>query len=444
MATDLAAEQLTTLLRSAWVIERGRSASYSVWARSDPAYAASITRCDRRAELIGAAISDLGHPLDESLVELHTRWLLGVIGEQPGAIALSNFFISRLGDWVDAHAGPFLGEGAEEMQSLQAEDKEGLSFPDGFPQPPGYSPFDIPDVQAPGEVLFRFAILGDAHIGSPHSEELLAAAIADINASGAALTVQLGDLSDHGASEEIARARALLDELEMPWEAMTGNHDMFDVSEQRLAGREYFEATFGRPADGTMIEHEGFNFVLLDSAEEARSPFPPYDIVAGSFANIPGGAVVRGSLTSPQHDLLADIAGPGGGPAFVFLHHPTQPFAGLPPILFGLSENDSGRLHAVCDSGNVWGIFAGHTHRNIRTTEYSGVPVQEVGVPRDFPHGYALVDVAANGYAYRFVQLSDEDLLRRHYARSSEIQRRYAGGSGAGRAFSWTGPAPTA
>jgi hypothetical protein len=382
-------------------------------------------------------MADLSRPPDEAFVEPHTAWLLGVIGEEPEVVALSNFFISRLGDWVDAHAGPFLGDAAEEMRRLQEDDKQGLHFPEEFPQPPEFAPISIPRVEAPGVVRFRFAILGDLHLGSDNATELASEAIADINGSGVSLTLQLGDLSDHGEWTEIAQAKELLDGLGMPWATTPGNHDMFSVSEQRLAGREYFEAIYGRPADGMILEHEGFSFVVLDSAEQARSPFPPYDIVANSFIDAPGGAVVRGSLTEPQHELLAQAAGPDGGPAFVFLHHPTQPFTGFPPILFGLSENDSGRLHAVCDSGNVWGIFAGHTHRNVRTTEYSGVPVQEVGIPRDFPHGYAIVDVTDSGYTYRFVQIADEDLLRAHYPRASEIQRRYATGSGPALAYTW-------
>ena len=134
--------------------------------------------------------------------------------------------------------------------------------------------------------------------------------------------------------------------------------------------------------------------------------------MSGSFLEGPGGAIVRGSLSVAQHEILADLAAPGTAPAFVFLHHPPQPFTGFPPILFGLRDADSGRLHAVADSGNIWGVFAGHTHRNARTTTFDGVPVHEVGIPRDYPHGFALLEIADDGYAYRFVQLSDEDLVR--------------------------------
>ncbi|MFP5297617.1 MAG: metallophosphoesterase family protein, partial [Actinomycetota bacterium] len=153
-----------------------------------------------------------------------------------------------------------------------------------------------------------------------------------------------------------------------------------------------------------------------------------------------GGAVVHGSLTVPQHDILADVAAPGTAPAFVFLHHPPQPFAGFPPILFGLREADSGRLHATADSGNVWGIFAGHTHRNARTRDLDGIPAHEVAIPRDFPHGYATVDVCSDGYRYRFHQISDDELLSKAYERSGVMLRRYGAGPTEARAFMWRKP----
>jgi hypothetical protein len=86
----------------------------------------------------------------------------------------------------------------------------------------------------------------------------------------------------------------------------------------------------------------------------------------------------------------------------------------------------------------VGGVCAGHTHRNARSREFDGVPAQEVAIPRDFPFGYALVDVADAGYAYRFVQISDEDLLREVYSTAGEMFRRYGQGTEAERGFVWT------
>jgi hypothetical protein len=110
---------------------------------------------------------------------------------------------------------------------------------------------------------------------------------------------------------------------------------------------------------------------------------------------------------------------------------------GFPPVIFGLRDADSGRLHATCDSGNVWGVFAGHTHRNHRGAGFDAVPTQEVAAPVNYPCGYALIDATAAGYSYRWCQLSDPEVLRPALQLAGPIHRRYALGDPLERAFSW-------
>jgi 3',5'-cyclic AMP phosphodiesterase CpdA len=263
-------------------------------------------------------------------------------------------------------------------------------------------------------------------------------AIADLNRSGAELVIQLGDITDHGNKWEFELALESLKTLEMPFATMMGNHDVLSKEEGRLSGREYYPASFEREPDGVILEHKGFRFAVLDSVMHAASPYSDFNLATGTFIEGPGGAIVRGALTDPQHEILAEVASAGAPPAFVFLHHPPQPFTAFPPVLFGLRDEDSGRLHATVDSGNVWGVFAGHTHRNARTRNYGEVPAHEVAIPRDYPFGYALVDVSETGYAYRFVQISDDELLRDAYQSSGQIHRRYGLGSPEERAFVWT------
>ncbi|MEA2499076.1 MAG: 3,5-cyclic-AMP phosphodiesterase [Actinomycetota bacterium] len=420
------------------MIERARASVYRMWARHESRYELSAGRADARAGLIEETLEERSYRTDPDIVQVHTRWITSLIGERPDEVPLGPMFLVRLGDWVDGHGSSFFETRAARIAQLAEEERATLEFPDEMPPPPGFEPLETPAVPPPGDVKFRFGILSDMHIGSPNGERMVRAAIEDLNRSGAELVIQLGDITDHGAKEEFATAVDVLSKLEMPFATMMGNHDVYSIPEQRLSGREYFQESFGRPPDGVMVEHGGIKFAVLDSVEHASSPFPPYNLVTGSFVEGPGGAIVCGALSSPQHELLADIAGPGGGPAFVFLHHPPQPFTGFPPILFGLREEDSGRLHAVADSSNVWGVFAGHTHRNTLTRRYGTVPVMEVGIPRDYPFGYALVDVTDRGYAYRFLQLSDQELLRDAYEHATVIHRRYGKGSDAERAFAWT------
>ena len=437
--TDLAEDLIRDLLRSSWIIERARADVYRRWSQADQAFADSEQRSRARADIVGGALKELGRQGDDALVEPHARWIVSLVGNDPKAVGLGPLFLARVGDWVDAHTSPFLqADDARELGAIGEAERATLTFPDSMPPVPGYEPLEIPHVEPPGEVIFRMAILADMHIGSNAGEDRARAAIADINASGAELVIQLGDITDHGEREEFELAERVLSTFEIPVTTMMGNHDVYSINEQRLSGREYYGTTFGREPDGVLLEHKGIRLAVLDSIEHGASPFGPFDLVSGKFLDGAAGAVVRGSLTPPQHDLLAEIADPGSPPAFVFMHHPPQPFTSFPPILFGLRDEDSGRLHATIDSGNVWGVFAGHTHRNARSRTFGTVPAQEVGIARDFPFGYALIDVTENGYAYRFRQLSDEGLLREAYTAAGEIQRRYGAGPEVARAFAWS------
>jgi predicted phosphodiesterase len=433
---DLGNEVIVDLLRSAWLVDSARGEVYGLWKGDDSGYEAFEKRARRRAGLIEAALEEAGGRPDPDLVQPHAAWMTGMIGKHPDAVPLSDLFLIRLGDWVLAHATMFFGAGNDEYQKLAEKDKEGLEFPSSLPSPPPHKRLQVPQAEPPGKVLFRIGILGDMHIGSARATEMNEAAVAELNASGSELVVQMGDLTDAGGREEFEQASEILKKLEMPYATMMGNHDVVSRSEQRLSGREYYPTSFGREPDGLVMEHEGFRIAILDSAEHGASPFAPFDLVTGAFTEGPGGAVVRGSLSVPQHEILADLAAPDAAPAFVFLHHPPQPFTSFPPIIFGLRDEDSGRLNAVCDSGNIWGVFAGHTHRNKRARMYGNVPVQEVGIPRDYPFGYALIDVAAEGYAYRFVQLDDE-LIRSAAEQTGTLFRAYAEGSGEDLAFTW-------
>lgn len=434
---ELAQDLITDLVRSCWVVEAARGRLYRDWAEADPTFERDADLARQRADLIAPALAERGRKVDERVVGPHTDWMRSLAGTHPEEVPLAPFLVDRLGVWVDNHLPRYI-ENGDRLVELGEKARANLKLPETWPQPPAFEPLATLDVEPPGEVRFRFGILSDLHFGSTRGEEHSRAAIADLNASGAELVIQLGDLTDHGNRDEFAAATEALAELEMPFATMMGNHDVFSIKEEQLLGKELYAETFGRAPDGVVLEHKGVRFCVLDSVDHIASPFPAFDFASGSFVDGPGGAIVRGALSPPQHDLLADVASPDGGPAFVFLHHPPQPFSAFPPILFGLREVDSGRLHATIDSGNVWGVFAGHTHRNARTRDFEGVPAQEVAIPRDYPFGYALVDVTDDGYAYRFVQISDEELVRKANDSAGKLWRRYALGDDTARGFSWT------
>ena len=440
---ELGKEVVDDLIRSCWIVESARVSLFETW-MADPAHDDSISfeedrsYAEDRAKLVLRALESRGRKPDTDLVEPHADWMRSVAGSTSDEVPLGAFLVDRLAAWCDNHLPTFLGDDGRRFLEIGEVARKGLKFPSSMPLPPGFDPVETVAVEPPGPVRFRFGILADLHFGSARGQANARAAVADLNRAGVDLVIQLGDLADHGNPDEFKLAVETLAELEMPFTTMMGNHDVFSYATEELAGRSLYTSSFGREPDGAIVEHKDMRFLVLDSVEHAASPFPAFDFASGSFLDGPGGAIVRGAFSPPQHDLLADIAGPDNGPAFVFLHHPPQPFTAFPPVLFGLNDRDSGRLHATVDSGNVWGVFAGHTHRNAITRVYDKVPAVEVAMPRDYPFGYGLVDVTDEGYAYRFVQISDEELLRQAYKSAGVLWRRYALGPRNARGFSWT------
>ena len=436
--SGLADELVTDLLRSAWIVEAARARVFSRWARRGDGWRSLAALAQQRADVVAANLEARGRSPDDNLVAAHASWMTTCVPRPDEPFA--GLFMARLGGWVDAHAAGYLERDARLVTELGERERATVTLPTVMPPlPPPRSLGPEPEVRSPS-VRLRVGVLGDLHAGSERAHALAVAAIADLNAARPDIVVQLGDLTDRGDAEEFAAAADLLTRLDAPFEVVMGNHDAYSYADEALTGRSRFEALAGRPPEGLLREAAGIRLLLLDSVEHEVSPFPPYDLLSGAFGPGRGGAIVRGTLTPAQHDLLAEVATTDAPPALVFLHHPPQPFTGFPPVIFGLNDVDSGRLHATCDSGNVWGVFAGHTHRNHRGPGFDGVAVVEVAAPRDYPFGFGLIDISASGYRYRFHQISARSLVKSSAAGVSMIQRRYGAGRRHDRAVDWSRP----
>lgn len=75
---------------------------------------------------------------------------------------------------------------------------------------------------------FRFAFISDTHIGSPDrsAEEDLRKTVRDINTmTDIVFVVITGDITELGRTEELQRAKRILDSLKVKWYIIPGNHD---------------------------------------------------------------------------------------------------------------------------------------------------------------------------------------------------------------------------
>ena len=105
---------------------------------------------------------------------------------------------------------------------------------------------------------FRFAFVSDTHIGSSTAEADLRATVADINGTpGIAFVVISGDITEYGTREQLQLAKAVLDNLRVPYHIIPGNHDM----KWSESGGTDFSRVW--EADRFTFEHGGYRFIGL-------------------------------------------------------------------------------------------------------------------------------------------------------------------------------------
>lgn len=208
---------------------------------------------------------------------------------------------------------------------------------------------------------FRFALITDTHVGSPGNNEDLARTVRDINAQPEiAFVIVSGDVTEFGSFEELSSAKALLDELRVPYHAIPGNHD----SNWSESGTNDFLRIFGNETFG--FEYQGYQFVGLASGPNMR---------------MGPGQIPRENLTW-FHEWLsrADKEKP-----IIYVNHYPM-------------DNGLNNWYEVMDAlrpYNVRLMLCGHGHAN-RVMNFEGVPgaMCRSNLRADDPYGgYTLVTV---------------------------------------------------
>lgn len=109
---------------------------------------------------------------------------------------------------------------------------------------------------------FRFAVISDLHFGSENPVRVpqFRAAVPGL---GLSFFCVLGDVADHGLSEEYALAKATLDSIGLPYLTTIGNHDLYQAS-----GWQDFQTTFG-PSCYTVLVGNKLKLIFMDTADGA-------------------------------------------------------------------------------------------------------------------------------------------------------------------------------
>ena len=218
---------------------------------------------------------------------------------------------------------------------------------------------------------FKFAFVTDTHIGSPNgvAEEDLQRTIEDINSlEDLDFVLLTGDITEMGTDEEIELAKSIIEELEIPYYIVPGNHDT-GWSE---SGGVSFIREFG--SDKFVFEHDGYKIIGCASG--------PY--VRMSDGHIPRDAIVW------LDQVLAET--PEDQPIIFVNHYPL--------------DNSLDNWYEATDrlkNYNTQFAICGHGHRN-KAMDFEGIPgtmgrsnlraKEEVG-------GYNIVEITPENAIFR-------------------------------------------
>ena len=253
-------------------------------------------------------------------------------------------------------------------------------------------------IDPPGELLARVVTVNDAHIGENRfgylktiherptpepasAERCLRAAVRSMAAWQPDHAVFKGDIVNRGTVEEWATANEIASSLPVATDIMLGNHE--------ASSRHGIDPIAGAASGGFDLSEPvrvrdlpGIRLVLADTTIRRTNQ--------GGIAHVA--------------DAIIQAAAEADTPVMVCLHHNLQTHrfpTFFPP---GIAGHHARRfLDRLADVAPASVTVSGHTHRN-RRREHRGIPVIEVGAPKDYPgvwSGYAVHEGGIRQVSYR-------------------------------------------
>jgi 3',5'-cyclic AMP phosphodiesterase CpdA len=207
----------------------------------------------------------------------------------------------------------------------------------------------------------------------------------DLNRLAPAFIINKGDLTDVYEPYRLRAYQQAVRGLKPRTHCIPGNHDHlrnkdFTADWLDFAGTAQVYRSF---------DHAGFHFVLLDTCWTGEQE--------------------RGYLGNEQIAwLVDDLEQNAGKRSFIFTHHPMNGDVQENRVIHDFEEFQK----AIAAFPNLVAVFSAHVHRNYVTTSdlTPGVPYIETAAVIQYPMGYNVYKVFANGVQQVFRKLSDASL----------------------------------
>jgi predicted phosphodiesterase len=287
--------------------------------------------------------------------------------------------------------------------------------------------------------MWRFAHVTDPHLASHRDgewnnrficsmmPELMACLKKDLHRHAPEFILATGDICSHQTRDAMFEARDLMDDIEIPYYPMGGNHDFVKPDSRAW----FIEAFQKHLPDGNTyfsFSHKNLHFIVLEPwwkwADGTLCPFSEASVAAELDMTLKDAYWV---LPPAQFDWMQDdLDRHQGIPTVMASHYPAVP---VPPRMQRPGYKDSGPL----DNGDmlikflekypqVFTIFSGHMHMHY--IEQIGTIHQVVtGALPEFPIEFRIIDVYNDRLEITTHGLSDPSFVKRSLIPGKEWTR---------------------
>lgn len=238
------------------------------------------------------------------------------------------------------------------------------------------------------------AVVGDPHVATRsqgtyrvfhRTEQRLRAVIDDVNERAVDLVLFPGDLTKDGEPWNYERVDALLEELDRPFLATPGNHDLQKRDDDhRCPSAAAFANRYGSEPLPLRRRVGEIDLLVLDSAAGPDGPYAETH---------------RGRLSSAQLEWLDERLADASAPIVACHHNPlpivTEPLCRT-AAWRAFTMRDRDRVRSVLERHGVSLVVAGHHHLP-SLVERNGVRQLVAPAIASFPQAYCLLEIDGTG-----------------------------------------------